>query len=69
MPKAAQKRLSRRTYRAHKLTTRLPDHQPPPLAHAPAPRGDFREWLLLLVVSFGACSAMLMILDWAARPY
>jgi hypothetical protein len=69
MPRAAQKRLSRRAYRAHKLTTRLPDNQPPPLAHAPAPRGDFREWLLLLVVSFGACSAMLLILDWAARPY
>lgn len=64
MPK--QRRISRRTYQASK---RLPDHQPPPVAHAPAPRSDFKQYLLWLLFSFAFSLLFLEILNWAARPY
>lgn len=69
MPRAKQRRICRRTYRASKLPDKLPDNQPPPVAHAPAPKSDLREYLLWLLFSFGASLLFLEILNWAARPY
>ena len=62
MPRAKQRRI---TYRASKL----PDNQPPPVAHAPAPKSDLREYLLWLLFSFAFSLLFLEILNWAARPH
>jgi len=64
MPKAKQRRICRKEYRASKLRERAPFP-----AHAPAPRSDLREWLLMFSVSLIAGFTLLEILNWAARPF
>jgi hypothetical protein len=63
MPKAKQRRICRKEYRASKLRERAPFP-----AHAPAPRSDLKEWLgLVAVLLMGLL--LLEILNWAARPH
>jgi hypothetical protein len=64
MPKAKQRRICRKEYRASKLREREPFP-----AHAPAPRSDLKEWVGLLAVSLIGGLILLEILNWAARPH
>ena len=62
MPRAKQRRICRKAYRASK------ERMPSP-AHAPAPRSDLREWVGLVLITLTAGAILLEILDWAARPH